>query len=143
MGNVVVILFPERPPIPYLLLSNLFNNRIFSVKIELLRQQKLLPRGKRLLSLNIFLDPQRINRVGGHLSHGQSLTLDQKHPMLLPSRHILTRLLIRSFHERHFHAGPLLVLSLLGQKYWFVNGRSIVRQEIHNCTLCKRLRAQP
>ncbi|GBM02321.1 hypothetical protein AVEN_138444-1 [Araneus ventricosus] len=63
--------------------------------------------------------------------------------LISPHRHIVTRLLIRSFHERHFHAGPLLVLSLLRQKYWFVTGRPIVRQEIHNCTLCKRLGAQP
>ncbi|GBM42374.1 hypothetical protein AVEN_130257-1 [Araneus ventricosus] len=99
--------------------------------------------GRRLLSLNIFLDPQSIIRIGCRLSHGQTLTLDQKHPMLLPSRHIVTRLLIRSFHERHFRTGPLLVLFLLRQKYWFVNARSIVRQEIHKCTVCKRLKSQP
>ncbi|GBM82594.1 hypothetical protein AVEN_201873-1 [Araneus ventricosus] len=69
-----------------------------------------------------------IIRVGGRISYVQSLTLDQKHPMLLPSRHIVTRLLIRSFHERHFHAGPLLGLSLRRQKYWFVNGRPNVNQ---------------
>ncbi|GBM27537.1 hypothetical protein AVEN_238006-1 [Araneus ventricosus] len=45
--------------------------------------------------------------VGGRLA--QSLILDQKHPMLLPSRHIITRLLIRSFHERHFHAGIIVM----------------------------------
>ncbi|GBM63633.1 hypothetical protein AVEN_174015-1 [Araneus ventricosus] len=126
-----------------LTIVKLVQQQEFSLKVEFLRQQKTLPGGHRLLSLNSFLDLHSIIRVGGRFSHGQSLTFVQKHPMFLPSRHIVTGLLIRSFHKRNFHAGPLVVLYWLRQKYWFVNGRAIVRQEIHNCTLCTRLGAQP
>ncbi|GBO35148.1 hypothetical protein AVEN_159833-1, partial [Araneus ventricosus] len=83
---------------------------------DLLTSADSVPEARRLVKDFI----QSIIRVGVRLSHGQSLTFYQKHPMRLPSRHIVTMLFIRSFDERHFHAGPLLVVSLLRQKYWFV-----------------------
>ncbi|GBM22156.1 hypothetical protein AVEN_190815-1 [Araneus ventricosus] len=58
-----------------------------------------------------------IIRVGGSLSHGQSLILVQKHPKLLPSRHIVTRAAVLNFEE---------LSTLLCQVEACLNSRSLV-----------------
>jgi hypothetical protein len=113
----------------------------FQLEISALRQNQPIQKSSKLLSLNPFLDSSGILRVGGRLQKHQSLTIDQKHPMLMPKDHFITDLLIEDFHSKHFHAGPQLTLSLIRQKFWFTNGRSKVRQVLNRCLLCKKLKA--
>lgn len=80
--------------------------------------------------------------MGGRLSKHQSLNQDQKHPVLLPRNHVVTKMIVEQYHQQHFHAGAQLILSLFRQKYWIVNGRSYIRRILNDCVLCKRLKKQ-
>ncbi|GBO10858.1 hypothetical protein AVEN_256840-1 [Araneus ventricosus] len=108
----------------------------------MLLKNKPLPNNSKLLALNIFLDKSGIIRVGRRLSKYSTLNINQKHPMLLPKDHHLTRSIIKEYHVRYLHAGPQLLLSLLRQKFWFLHGLSIVRQEFHKSLICRRANSQ-
>lgn len=106
----------------------------FSSELKVLQKNQSLPPSSKFLPLNIFLDDQGLIRVGGRLSRHQTFSEDQKHPILIPKKHIFTELVIRHYHSQHFHAGPQLVLSLIRQIYWFVNGRSVVKRFYMNAS---------
>ncbi|GBM53571.1 hypothetical protein AVEN_60688-1, partial [Araneus ventricosus] len=124
------------------LIIQLLQEQEFSVEIRMLRENKPLPCNSKLLALNIFLEKSGIIRVCGRLSKHSTLNMNQKHPMLLPKDHHLTRSIIKEYHVRYLHAGPQLLLSLLRQKFWFSHGLSIVRQECHKCLTCRRAKSQ-
>lgn len=115
----------------------------FHDDIVALQQQKSLPQKSKLRPLNVFLDDKGLLRVGGRLSKHQSFTEDQKHPMLLPKHHVITQSIIRQFHLTHLHAGTQLVLALLRQQYWIIDGRSTVRHELRKCLTCFKLSSKP
>lgn len=81
-------------------------------------------------------------RVRGRLERAQ-LLFDSKYPIILPSNHHVTTILIRSYHDISGHCGPTHVLAELRQKYWIVKGHSAVRKVVGNCIDCKRRNARP
>src|SRR5207249_7827657 len=71
-------------------------------------QHNLMVCGKsHIKSLAPFLDQQGMLRVGGRLRQAK-INNDSKHPLLLPTDHHVSRLLVRYEHERHLHAYPTL-----------------------------------
>lgn len=94
----------------------------------------------RLINLNRFLDDNGLLRVGGCLRKS-NLTSQQKHPILIPSRHRLTDQIIREIHETHYHTGIQTTLYILRQKFWILDGRNQMRKVIRTCARCFRFRA--
>ena len=64
---------------------------------------------------------------------------DTKFPILLPSNHHFTKLLIMRFHLHHHHVGTNQLLSLLRQKYYIPHMRQTIKKIVRPCVLCKRL----
>lgn len=93
-----------------------------------------------LKPLHPFLDKTGIIRVGGRLQNS-SIPYSQKHPIILPKDSRITKLIIHHEHLRHLHAGPKLLLSILNEKYWLVNGLRQIKKITHNCLICFRLKA--
>ena len=54
--------------------------------------------------LQPFLDDQGLIRVGGRLKKS-NLSYEQKHPLLLPSKHTVTDMIIRKVHIENLHSG--------------------------------------
>lgn len=92
----------------------------------------------RLRKLHPFLSDGLL-RVGGRLNNTK-LSFRQKHPFILASKDILVTRLIDFNHEVHLHSGTYLLEAILRQKYWILGGRSVIRQRIHKCNRCFRLR---
>lgn len=64
----------------------------FFDEIKLLKQQK--PHSSKLLSLNIFLDADKILRVRERFSKHEPMTFDSKHAMLIPKNYPLKEIII-------------------------------------------------
>jgi len=45
-------------------------------------------------------------------------------------------------HRRTLHAGSLLTLARLREKFWILRARSLVRAVLYKCVPCTRERAQ-
>ena len=75
---------------------------------------------KSLRNLRPSVDASYLLRVGGRLENAE-LLLDTKHPLILPSRHPLTRLIVIQEHVEAGHAGPSYTLMRTRQRFWIVH----------------------
>ena len=86
------------------------------------RELKIIGSFGSVYKLRPFLDGTGILRVGGRLQNSSS-DYQSKHPLLLPSEHHVTKLLITDVRESVGHLGQEYVLTSLRQKYWIFKGR--------------------
>ncbi|UYV60592.1 hypothetical protein LAZ67_1001615 [Cordylochernes scorpioides] len=112
----------------------------FCTEIKLLKSNKQLPLSNKLTSLNPFLDTQGLLRVRGRLKYSY-LNENQKFPLLLPKNHHITNLIIDDIHRKYLHAGPQLVLSILGKNYWILGARDAVKKIIKKCLICLKFKS--
>ncbi|KAI5715899.1 hypothetical protein M8J77_024346 [Diaphorina citri] len=110
----------------------------FAKEIDNLKGNKVC--SPSIQKLNPFLHNGMV-LVGGRLSNS-SLGYEQKHPVLLPSKHHVTTLLIEYYHRINLHTGPHLLLSVLRQKYWILGGRNVVRQRVRKCNHCFKFKPE-
>ena len=66
--------------------------------------QKCFPRSRPLRNLNPFV-AQGIVRVGGRLEIAP-VSFQTKHPVILPSKHHVTNLMVQNCHRQQEHCGP-------------------------------------
>ncbi|GFV76317.1 integrase catalytic domain-containing protein [Trichonephila clavipes] len=91
----------------------------FQEEIRSIKKQISLPPKSPLRSLHPFIDEHGLVRVGGRLQNSQ-LPFNSKHPIILPSQHSISELLIKEQHIAHLHAGPTLLAHVLRQSHWIV-----------------------
>lgn len=71
------------------------------------------------------------------------LTADETHPILLPSKHHVTQLIIRHFHSQIRHQGrPFTEGAIRAAVFWLVGGKRAVSSVIFSCVTCRRLRGK-
>lgn len=75
-------------------------------------------------------------RVGGRLS-SSDLPMEQKHPIILPSKHPITELIIRYYHQVEGHMGVYHTLAALRKRYWVLKGTTAIKRVIHRCIGCR------
>ncbi|CAH8654158.1 unnamed protein product [Schistosoma haematobium] len=78
--------------------------------------------------------------VGGRLNYSD-YPLSIRHPVILPSHHFVTELIIRH-HHLEGHTGTSQVLATIRRKYWIVKGTSAVKRVIGRCVRCIRAKAK-
>lgn len=79
-------------------------NTSFYDEIQQLKSQGKISYNKSIKPLSPILDSNYLIRVGGRLENAE-LSFDEKHPLLLPSKNHITRLLIKREHIKVLHAG--------------------------------------
>ncbi|XP_030828067.1 uncharacterized protein LOC105436445 isoform X1 [Strongylocentrotus purpuratus] len=93
-----------------------------------------------LYRLDPFLDEYGIIRVGGRIDRA-NISREIRHPIILPRKCHVTRLLIDDCHSRVNHMGRGLTHNELRQRgYWVIGGSSAVSQFISQCVTCRKLR---
>ena len=92
------------------------------------------------------LDPFMQNgllRVGGRLRQS-SLSMELKHPVIVPKSSHIASLIVDHYHCKTHHSGRGITLSAIrAAGYWIIDARSKVSAHIRNCVVCKRLRGTP
>jgi hypothetical protein len=112
----------------------LVQHQEFSPELQALSKSNYIRANSPLKFLNIFLDDDKIMRVGGIKNSNESF--DTKHQMVLPKSHHLTKILIRSLHELHGHASQQALLALVRQNYWPIGAKSTIRNVTRSCVRC-------
>ena len=112
-----------------------------------LKDGKPVSRTSRLLELAPELDTSiGVIRVGGRLRKmpREELVTLEPHPIVLDSRHPVTKLLIKQADDFFSHqAGTDRLFAHLRCKYWILRGRSAVKGFLHSCAECRRWRGKP
>ncbi|GFY12677.1 integrase catalytic domain-containing protein [Trichonephila clavipes] len=117
------------------LLLKLVQKEELKVDMNGIQNSAMVPSNSRVKTLNPFIDSEGILRVGGRLRNSD-INYNQKFPILLPSKHKLTYLIVEYFHKKFLHSGPQSLLYQIRQIFWILNGRNICRKVVHNCVIC-------
>ena len=88
-------------------------------------------------------DVDAVLHVGGRLEEAVVLSYDEKHPIILPKKHHLSRLIVRLCHESLAHAGRKQTLVQTRKMFWILGGRGLAKNIIRNCFKCCRLNERP
>lgn len=92
-----------------------------------------------LLSLSPFWDEnKKLIRVGGRLANAP-IAEDHRFPIALSNTH-LARVLAFEAHDKNKHVGQRTTIAIVNMKYWPLKLKSIVRQTIHKCHECYRMK---
>ncbi|XP_053389144.1 uncharacterized protein LOC128552150 [Mercenaria mercenaria] len=105
----------------------------FSEELSALRMDNPVKKDSRIASLNPILHDGLI-RVHGRVRRGNL----QEYPLILPSKHHVTTLIVRHYHNINNHVGTQQVLAATREKYWIIHGSSSVKKTIGNCFICRR-----
>ena len=80
-------------------------------------------------------------RVGGRLEKAP-ISWETKHPIILPSKSPLSKLLRFRCHQRAGHSGMGHTWALLRQQFWVIKGAATLRQVIGKYVLCRKRNAK-
>ncbi|KAB0790000.1 hypothetical protein PPYR_15709, partial [Photinus pyralis] len=87
----------------------------FKDETDRLKKNQSISKGSRLLSLTPFIGNDGLLRVGGRLTHAD-VPFNQRHPIILPSSHTLTTMIINYEHLKYLHGGIQSTLANLQQQ---------------------------
>lgn len=76
----------------------------FRKEVQALKLGKEISHHSKIHKLAPFLDKNDLLRVGGRISQSE-LSMETKHPIILPKQHKVTHLLLLDEHQRHLHPG--------------------------------------
>ncbi|XP_073957142.1 uncharacterized protein [Choristoneura fumiferana] len=114
----------------------------FSPEIAALSKGEAIDRGSRLVKLSPYLE-RGLLRCGGRIDAARGVPARSKRPVVLDGAHALTRLLVRSYHERAAHSNQETVVNELKQKYYLLRLRPTVKSVVSRCMLCRIRKAKP
>ena len=76
---------------------------------------------------NLFLHEDHLFRCKMKFRHAE-IPEDNINPIIIPSRHQFSRLIIQEAHEKVHHSGIGLTLSSVRQRFWILRGRDSVKR---------------
>ncbi|CAI6377504.1 unnamed protein product [Macrosiphum euphorbiae] len=111
----------------------------FSLELLAMRKQREIPKCSKLKGLCPVLRTDGLIVVGGRLENAD-LGEKQIHPVVLPAKHKITRLIFEDYHQTLLHCGPQTLLAEVRQCYWPLRGRIMARSTVTRCINCVRAR---
>lgn len=112
-----------------------YQNLVYSEEIEDLKKNGRVKKRSSIISLTPYLDKHDLLRVGGRLSKSD-LPDDSKHPIIIPNKLHVTKLIITEAHTRTLHGTILQTMTYIRSKYWIIGIKAAVRHFARNCTVC-------
>ena len=97
---------------------------------------------KTVKQLDVREEESGVLRCGGRLQNAL-ISEGAKYPILLPTEHHVTNLIIMDCHQRMMHGGSKATLAEVREKFWIVRGRQVVKKLIGRCVICRRHEGKP
>ncbi|XP_044171892.1 uncharacterized protein LOC122956294 [Acropora millepora] len=85
---------------------------------------------------------RNVLRCEGRLLNSD-LEIDARKPVILPTKHPFTRLIIEECHQRVLHSGVRATLAELRSRVWVPRGRQTVKRILGECVTCRKLTGKP
>jgi len=109
----------------------------FDELIQAIQQKRRHPMK---FQLGVRMDTDGVLRSYSRYSRAE-LPEESRHPILLPSDAVLTKLIVSDVHQRIGHSGVAHTLSEVWRNYWIPHGRSVVKKILRRCTVCRRFKS--
>ena len=101
----------------------------FSEEYLALQKGTKLILSSKLFGLCPMLDEDGVIRLNTPLQYAEFLPYDVRHPIVLPQKHWVTKLIVKYFHEKgNYNAGTNQILSLLSTKYWIIAAHEKIKE---------------
>ncbi|KAM3938230.1 uncharacterized protein RB166_011994 [Leptodactylus fuscus] len=115
---------------------------VFSTEWKCLYHKQQIPLKSPIAHLNPVMDSFGLLRVGGRLNQAKIVASEQ-HPCIIPSKHHITDLLIRHFHEKTEHQGRQITEGKLRSAgLWIIGMKRRVAGALHRCVQCRKTRGK-
>jgi hypothetical protein len=115
----------------------------FKEELAQIQEGKPCPKGP-LAKYSPFLDGNGVMRANTHLSQDEFLDFNTRFPIILSSRQSITRLLVKSFHQKFKHpVGIALALSKLQRNYIILGLNRFLTKVASSCLTCRKLYPKP
>ena len=112
----------------------------YNAEYKALCQGKQLQNDSTIIKLSPFLDNEGIMRINGRLDKSD-ISYNQKHPIIIPGKHHVAKLIVRHYHNKVYHQGRHLTEGAIRTAgYWVTVGKRLVSSVIHHCVICRKLR---
>ncbi|XP_055714302.1 uncharacterized protein LOC129808548 [Phlebotomus papatasi] len=116
--------------------------QMFTEDCDALERKVETSEKSRLFRLNPFLDSNGLVRVGGRIRRAH-IQYDQKHPILLPQNHHITKLIAEEAHQETLRGETQLMLAHIRQKVWPIRGIDLCKRTVKKCVTCFRVKPKP
>ncbi|GFX55002.1 integrase catalytic domain-containing protein [Trichonephila clavipes] len=113
-----------------------FEQEFFSEELKSLKDNKI-EKESPLYNYMPYLEENRLIKLGGRLEFC-NLSINEKHPLILPKNSRLTILIVRREHNKVMHGGTASTLAQVRSNYWILKGRQLVKKVIRNCFICRK-----
>lgn len=80
-------------------------------------------------------------RDGGRLNNAQ-IDYEAMHPVILPSKGDVVRLLVEHYHVVVGHSGWAATVNEIREKFWIIKGKCTIKRILRNCVICKKYNAR-
>ncbi len=97
-------------------------------------RSKIITSGQ-LRRKEVFLDNKGLLRTVTQLDNAAFVSPDEKRLLLLPSKHLLTQLLVREYHQQATHSRPKTTFALMARRYSLL--LSTVKNVTYKCQHCR------
>ena len=90
----------------------------------------------------LFLDNQHIIRCKGRVGNAP-LSQESKNPILLPSKHRQTNLIVQDVPSKIKHSDIKDTLTTIREKFWILRGQEAVKRNLRKCVTSRRVEGIP
>ncbi|XP_068994219.1 uncharacterized protein [Neodiprion pinetum] len=108
-----------------------------ATELQSIEQGAQVIKTSKIASINPYIDSEGLLRVGGRLSKAD-IPETQKLSIILPTRHLITKMILKKEHIQLHRCGPENLLCSIRSKYWPLSGRREARKVTNGCLLCFR-----
>ncbi|XP_055612831.1 uncharacterized protein LOC129759412, partial [Uranotaenia lowii] len=103
-----------------------------------------IPKSSSIYKLWPFLDDERVLRASTRIGACEAVSMDAKHPIILPKDHRITWLIVQHYHVKFYHRNHQTVINEIRQRFRITPRLSSLYWKVRaNCQLCKNLKAAP
>ena len=90
-----------------------------------------------VVQFGLFLDDHHILRCKGRINNA-IIPESTKKPVLLPSKHHFSDLVVQDVHKKVMHLGIRQTLITLRERFWVLRGREAVKRNLKKCITCRK-----
>ena len=90
-----------------------------------------------MVQFGLFLDDHHILRCKGRINNA-IIPESTKKPVLLPSKHYFSDLVVQDVHKKVMHLGIRQTLITLRERFWVLRGREAVMRNLKKCITCRK-----
>ena len=104
--------------------------------LRIVQQEEFIEKDGKIRGLSVQKAKDGLYHVKTKLTH-QDLE-GFRFPVLMPSKHQLTELLIQSYHREFRHAGTQFLMCKIREKFWILSTRKTINRITRKCQICLR-----